>query len=37
MPQIQVWRGYDLEHRGWLLRHAHDILEGVCVRAFVCL
>jgi len=37
MPQIQVWRGYDLEPRGWLLRHAHDILEGVCVRALVCL
>jgi hypothetical protein len=27
--ELQVWRGYDVEPREWLLRHALNILESV--------
>ena len=33
--ELQVWRGYDVEPREWLLRHALNILESVGCLFFV--
>ena len=34
--EVQVWRGYDVESRPWLLRHAVNIMESITCQRAMC-